>query len=1004
MFIETACGRAKLACIFLLTLLFLMPQSLSAQGSGSIKGRVLDNETGDPLIGANVVIQNTSLGAPTDLAGGFTLHSVPAGKHTLRVSYIGYVEVTREVTVKENETLEQDFRLVPQAITGETVVVTAQAHGQMAAINQQLASNTITNVVSSDRIRELPDQSASAALSRLPGVSIMNGDQIVIRGIQAKNNIILVNGIQLPSTDLNTRSVDLGFISSNMLSSIEVIKALTPDMDANSIGGVVNLRLMEAPQNFHFDLLSQGNYNRQDRTTDNYKFWASASNRFFDDRLGVFVQGNADRSNDGNDQTTAGYTLYQDLPYGFAPYRMDNFTFNDQVHITTNYGASVILDYVLPHGKLILQNTLAHNLADNTDYKYYMDFTILDGLNYTLSRDKNYRNLLVNALQAEYSFGAVRTELTLSHSYSNKRTDIRYGDPGDNFGFANATDPHPYGVDASGNPINPSNLRETLTPDDVYKLQIDPNNSRDAEIANWATTRGEAFTEHLYNSTLDFTLPVTFSEDFSTSFKLGGKFARFTRNNDLEEYYKRTGDNDFYAAVADFIPGKVLTNTNPLLLSDIWNTNYTRGQYFLNSTYDIKNVIDVDQMDKFLPLASTKWVPGRHMANSERYDFNGAEMFSAGYAMGTFNIGPRLTVLGGVRYEHYNMKYNATFVYVTHGVDGIGVLFDTLNTVNRNDDNVLPNVQLRYRFTDWGDIRLAYTNSLVRPDYNAIMPNTYFEPGVSAQAGNPKLKPTLSKNYDASLSFHNNDIGLFTVGGFYKNLDNVFFATTIYYQNLGYYILAFPDSAAWQSLGVQAPPPSQRISTFINNPNPAHVRGIELEWQTHFWYLPRPLDALVLNINYARVWSDMDYLQLINTAVPYQVGRFTYYHYITTDTVRNARLLNQSDHVLNIALGVDYRGFSGRVSFNLQSNVITTVGARPEADQFTGNIYRWDLTLQQKLPIEGLSVIFDVQNLSHSPTKTYQTFSRIPGGPIGDNLVSTIYGPTNYLLSLRYGL
>ena len=73
------------------------------------------------------------------------------------------------------------------------------------------------------KLQELPDESAAAALSRLPGISLMNGDQVVIRGIQAKQNLILVNGIQLPSTDVNTRATNLGFISSNMLDGIEVV-------------------------------------------------------------------------------------------------------------------------------------------------------------------------------------------------------------------------------------------------------------------------------------------------------------------------------------------------------------------------------------------------------------------------------------------------------------------------------------------------------------------------------------------------------------------------------------------------------------------------------------------------------------------------------------------------------------------------------------------------------------------------------------------------------------
>ena len=301
---------------FVGTLFCFLSQPLMAAGSGTIKGKVLDADSKDPLPGATVLVKGTSIGASTDLNGAFVIHGVPSGDQTIVVSYIGYVVSNEVVNVPSDQTLEKDFYLTATAIQGKTVVVTGQAAGQMQAINQQNASNTIINVVSADKIKQLPDASASAALSRLPGVSLMNGDQIVIRGMQAKDNIILVNGVQLPSTDQNTRTVDLGFFSSNMLSSIEVIKAVTPDMDANALGGVVNLQLVEAPQNFHMDVLTQGNYNTQAHTTDNYRLWGSVSDRFFGDKLGVFLQGSADRDNGGNDRpplVMASTTLIHDL-------------------------------------------------------------------------------------------------------------------------------------------------------------------------------------------------------------------------------------------------------------------------------------------------------------------------------------------------------------------------------------------------------------------------------------------------------------------------------------------------------------------------------------------------------------------------------------------------------------------------------------------------------------------------------------------------------------------
>ena len=516
--------------------------------------------------------------------------------------------------------------------------------------------------------------------------------------------------------------------------------------------------------------------------------------------------------------------------------------------------------------------------------------------------------------------------------------------------------------------------------------------------------RAEEFKEHIYNAKLDFTIPVSFSKDFSSIFKVGGKFMRSTRSNDLTEWYHRVGDGDFYTAVSDFVPGKVLSNTNPIFFTDLQNTDYKRGQYFFEGTHDFKYAYDIDKTSDFYNKAKDGWGLSIHKAGSAQNDFNGAEIFTSGYLMGTFSVGPQITVIAGGRYEHYNMKYHATMFYVTHPVDGVGNLIDTLNSVDRNDKDFFPNLQIRYKFTEWADIRLAYSKAISRPDYQAILPNTFYSEGLSTIAGNPKLKPAISTNYDAYLSFYNNEIGLFTVGGFYKELENVFFQSQIFYQNLPYYNITFPDSAFWLSKGIRPPGKSERITTYLNNPHPAYIKGLEFEWQTNFWYLPQPLNSLVLNINYTKVWSQMDYQQLRNQPIRTFVNGKLVTTYVTTDTVRTARLLNQGNDILNVALGVDYKGFSARISFNLQGNVITTVGSRPEDDQFTGNIYKWDFTIKQNLPLEGLSIQLSGVNIFHNPTETFQKFRRVLNGPIFDNLTRTTYSPRAFELNLRYNM
>jgi len=210
---------------------------------GVIKGRVVDSATGDPLPGTNVWIKGTNVGAASDLKGYYTIANVPPGEYTLRVSYIGYETQELSILVRAGETVVKDIALVyGQVLRGETVVVTAQASGQYTAINQQLASNTIANIVSKARIQELPDVNAAESIGRLPGVSIQRfggeATKIEIRGLSPKYNTVTINGVTVPATGGDDRSVDLSLISSSMLDGIEVRKANTPDMDADVIGGM----------------------------------------------------------------------------------------------------------------------------------------------------------------------------------------------------------------------------------------------------------------------------------------------------------------------------------------------------------------------------------------------------------------------------------------------------------------------------------------------------------------------------------------------------------------------------------------------------------------------------------------------------------------------------------------------------------------------------------------------------------------------------------------------
>jgi TonB-dependent receptor len=478
-----------------------------------------------------------------------------------------------------------------------------------------------------------------------------------------------------------------------------------------------------------------------------------------------------------------------------------------------------------------------------------------------------------------------------------------------------------------------------------------------------------------------------------------------------------------------------VSTADPVRFSDVMNNNFTRGKYYLNDLYDFTNggfkyTLDRNRYDDWLQLSQKGWLVPFHYGDSYQDDWNGAEQFTAGYLMGTINIGPQVTLLGGVRFESYNMDYHAEFTYVTHTVfgdavstaDGAVTVNDSTNpsnphykvpydafNVNRTDNNLFPSVQLQYKPNDWSDVRLAYTTGISRPDYTAIIPKVAFYVG-NFEMGNPFLKPATAQNFDIIASFHSNTIGLFTINAFYKEIKDQMYNTSIYYVNRAQYTgdVYIPDSLFLAQRFGFTVNNSQQLAINLNNPNMGFIRGIEIDWQTVFWYLPRPFNSLVLNVNYTKSGSNTVYNILIPytttttiidpvTGRPRQVTTYS-----TKDSVYEGRLIQQANDVVNAAIGVDYKGFSGRISFSMTGNLLNTVGNRPETSSFTGNIYRWDFTLKQELPIDGLSIALNGVNIFHNGVETYRNYRTSPGAPVTKNLVSVLYSPTVFQMNLRY--
>jgi TonB-dependent receptor len=963
MFIDTSCCSKILWGIFIALLLTFAVPSMYAQGSGSIKGSVVDSETGWPVIGANVVIENTSLGSAADVKGEFYIHYVPAGKRTIKVSSLGYAPVTKEIQIADGENLtNQIFRLIPQSITGEEVTVTAQARGQDIAINQQLASNTISNIVSADRIKELPDASAAESIGRLPGVSIdrYNGEatSIAIRGLAPKYNTVTVNGVALPSTNNNDRSVDLSLVSSNVLDGIEVKKANTADMDADALGGTIDLRLKEAPEDFQMNATLQGGYSNLNKYYGNYSGIFGVSDRFFDNKLGVIFGFNADKNNRNADKLDVAYNGGAGLTGTVID--PDMFLYNTITKRRDDYfknriGANLLLDYNVPYGKLTGNGF--YNQAKTTG-TYRDDQLYLGGGHATryfdLDDNTSTTSLYTSSVGVMQNFGWIKYDVSVSASGSN--TD----DPND----------RRWRFSQENNAINGTSIYSGVPVWNIDSLEIPYYNDTANGLAT-VYTYSTWLVENQKTVQFNIQFPFTFGNQISGSIKAGGKFKWLTRTMNQEQwghenlqYGSATNANSQLAvlipALAAQYPNDFNTATDLaiLLIKGLgwpiarFNRGYAIPSNFLGNKYpgfgtspDLRLMNELT--DVMQTLGPNLW---QHISlGSVGYDYDGIEQYQAGYIMAEINLGPYVTLIPGIRYDADWTKYHGqSFQQSAPGGSEAWPASFQYNENIRTNSYWLPNIHVKIQPFDWMRIHLAGTETVTRPDYNMYAPITSLDQyGNTCVAANGSLRDSRSRNLDASVSLTQKYLGLVAVSGFYKTIDDL-----VLYEKI-----KSVDTLVYQRINAQLNVPQAwlvsnkpEINTYINNPSPAQYRGVEFEWQTNFWYLPQPLTGLLFNINWTYITSEIAVQQFnvrYTTTVipPHTIVKQL--HYDTTS--RTQRMPDQPSHIFNTTIGYEYKGFSVRASYIFQSDKVTYIDNSPALDAFTSAYDRWDIAIQQKL-------------------------------------------------------
>lgn len=940
---------------------FLMLLSISSVYGASIKGKITDVTSGEALIGANVIVVNMSTGAAADVEGGYNIPNLPVGAYTVKFSYIGYTDVTKTVTITNpDQVVVLNVEMKMGTILSNEVVVSAQAVGQLSAINQQLSADAMMNIVDGTRIRELPDQNVAEAIGRLPGITVTRNDGegsgIGIRGLAPQYNQVQIDGVVMGSApdmgrakdfgNSQSRGVSLQSVSQENLDGIEVFKAILPDMDAATLGGTINLRLGRAPVENQYEAKVQGAYNSYQKDWNNYTMSARASQRFVDGIFGVQLSLDAESRNRGNDRLGGDITaedVYQPDSSIITQYRTGNGTSIRNLRVNRmKQGANAIFDFASGGTEILFSNFF--NRGSMISKEFRRTLTNLYG---SSTESKTYS--ISNSLRGTHKISdlaGLEIEWQLAHYKNETQT------------------PDDYEINWAMKGYNADSLNKankiTLLPEDY--IELIPNDGRyefNETIKQLSNTK-----ETKYVAKLDLKYPFLIA-NVSGFFKTGFLYKQNNRSNSLQE-------RRLWAGRFSPQPGNPNNTVGP-----IWSeypTDYNPDPV-LNGKVSIRQFFNVD----LIKNVWTDWLGDDYAPSAydplktpnENYDIK--ENYYAGYFMMKLSaLDNMLTLIPGVRYEGDDFDASGYYKYVQNRSTLIVSGIYEAQQEKREHSFWLPMVHLKVRPVEWFDTRLAITKTISRPNFMWLVPylTADFENGVKVESGNPNLKTTESWNYDLSLSVYDSKFGLLTVSGFYKEITNFSYKVKYFIQ----------DSTGAVSHGLEPIGPAFAAGHYFtrdlevptNTFGLSTVKGFEIDYQANLLLLPGFLKNITFSINYTRIFSKSWLKQygiakverIVISEPPWVIENKTY-----LPVYREGRLPTQPDHILNVSLGYDIGGFSGKVSAFYQGRSLSGVGDVESRDTYIEDFLRFDMSLRYRIN-DHLSILVTGENLTSTPEST----------------------------------
>lgn len=921
-----------------LTLIFalLLLSNLQAQDLGKIVGTVVDAESGETLIGVNVVIKGTLKGTATDIDGKYTIRNVEAGTYDIEVSYLSFATQTiTGLVVGEGETKTLDVILQPESEFLEEIVVKADAilNNEAGLLRDRQKSIAFSDAISAENISNSGAGDAAAAMTKVTGASVVGGKYVFVRGLGDRYTTTQLNGLELPTSDPDRKSFQLDLLPSNLIENIVTLKTFTPDKPGNFSGGLVDISTKSIPEDLFFTISAKQGFNTAS-TFENILLGQSSKTDWlgYDDGLRALPEEVNTRE---NSEFPSSSEARRD-PVAAEELNTIANSFNNSF-LPTSQRAGLNQSYSIGLGN-------RHFIAKDVQFGYSLSYSY--GINYNAyenGRNSRFQLLgqyeesevlspnidLVDNLGTEsVDWGILGSAGLIIGSSSKINFNYLQTQSGENSGR------YLYGFWEQFNSDN-QELRSRVNQykqRDLNSYQLSGKHSikalKDIQI-DWNTAYQENGQEQpdlrFISSDAQFVLDLGTGEVVDTL--LGNDTSQHPRPSRL---FRDLKESRYSGTVDITIPIKLATQTLKIKMGGLYETtdrsfqerrfDYKQGSnFFLNQfddEVDFLNQLGVIGLDS---RGNTQVGNYIESATTNRSSYDATQDISALYFMFDVNVLPKLKLATGFRYEITDLQ--------TASRDSTLLDDDRFGTIDRTD--VLPSVLLIYAITEKANLRGALTKTLARPTFRELSPYISFDfVGDNLFRGNATLDRTIITNYDLRWEWYPTSGEVFTISGFYKTLENPIER-----------VLRFDISEKAES---------------VQNVEEAIVFGTEFEMRKNLGFITDALSNFQLVTNLTLVQSSVNIpeAELIQIRETQQ----------NPDTKRP--LTGQSPYIFNADISYfnSTSGLSSNLSYNTFGDRLSRISQGAAPDVFERSFSRLNFNISKNLG-QHFVLSFNANNL-----------------------------------------